>query len=107
MRAVTFSKHLAMSCVAMLTVVLAFRAFLYSRLYIAPGEPYGISDLIEFGLGIQLLAMLALAGASAIWLAVRGPRSNRFTALWVGLTVVCIAVSVGPLHTVVARWASS
>jgi hypothetical protein len=107
MRATKVATALAISCIAMLIVVLCFRAFVYSRLYIAPGDPYGVADLIELFLGLFLIALLLAGAGSAIWLAARGPWSNRVSAIWVALVVVGVAVTAGPLHTVVARWASS
>lgn len=107
MRALVVAKVLAGACVALLAFMLAFRAFIYSRLYIAPGDPYGISDLIELGIGLLLIVLLGVTAVAAAWLAIRGPRSNRVAAIWVGLTAGAVAILAGPLHSVVARWASS
>lgn len=58
MRALVVAKVLAAACATLLALMLAFRAFIYSHLYIAPGDPYGTSDIIELQLGLLLIAML-------------------------------------------------
>ncbi|HEY9146572.1 MAG TPA: hypothetical protein VIN36_07790 [Thiobacillus sp.] len=102
----TLAKFMAAACVALLGAILTFRGLLYSRMHLEPGAPTGASDLVELGLG--LLLMLALAGAafSAAWLAFAG-RRERLVAGWVGVVVAAVALSAGPLHNLVARWASA
>ncbi|MBW8367820.1 MAG: hypothetical protein K0M70_08185 [Arenimonas sp.] len=102
----TVAKFMAATCLGLLAAMLGFRAFLYSHMYLEPGAPAGISDLVELALG--LLLMLALAGAalSAAWLAFAGGR-ERLVAVGIGVVVVAVALSAGPLHNLVARWASA
>lgn len=82
----------------------AFRASVYADMYIAPDEPYGIADVIEFMLGWVLLALGFVAVVVSITLAVRGPRCNRVAAGWLGALVLLLGVLVGPAHTAAARW---
>nr|AAL24540.1 orf108EGC138 [uncultured bacterium] len=107
MQGVRTAKLLSYFCVLLLAVILCFRAFVYSHLYIAPNDPYGISDIIELLLGCMLILALALSAGIALVLGVKGPRPNRLAAAWLGLVVVLVAVATGPLHTVVARLAST
>ena len=100
-----FAKLLSLLCGVLLAVMLLFRAFGYSRLPIAPGDPTGISDLIELALGSALLVALAISACMALAIGIKGPRQNRVAAIWLGVVVLLIAVLAGPLHTVVARWA--
>lgn len=41
--------------------MLAFRAFIYPKMYIAPNDPYGISDLIELGLYCLFLIITSIS----------------------------------------------
>jgi hypothetical protein len=90
-----------------LLVGLAFRAFIYGRFYIEPGEPYGISDVIELLLSFSLICTLFVTTLLALYLGIKGPRHNRIAAGWSGLTAVAILLLVGPLHTLVARLVSA
>jgi len=107
MQAVTASKLLSASCVVLLMVGLLFRAFVYGHLYLAPGEPYGISDVIELLLGSILIVFLGATAVLALVLGIKGPKHNRVAALWSSLTIIVILLVVAPLHTLVARWASA
>ena len=109
MRAVqreTVAKLLAAACVALLAAMLGFRAFFYSRMYLAPGDPYGVSDLIELALGLMLMLALIAAAAAVAWLAFAGRRERRVASL-LGIIIVGVGLSAGPLHNLVARWASA
>jgi hypothetical protein len=101
------AKLLAVLCGLLLACILLFRAFGYSHLPIAPGEPTGISDLIELALGSALLVVLVISAGMALSLGIKGPRQNRMAAVWLGMVVLLIAALAGPLHTFVARWASA
>lgn len=98
------SRWLSISCLALFGFSLFFRAVLYSRMYIAPGDPYGLSDIIEFLLGSLLIGLLALSAIVAVVLGIRGPRANRIAAGWlvgVGFLIVGLAQ---PLHNLAAEW---
>ncbi|WP_396271389.1 hypothetical protein [Ideonella sp.] len=83
---------------------LAFRFAWYSRMYIGPNDPYGISDVIELILGGLLVLVLAGSVVTAIALAIQGPRENRQASKW--LTLICLAVVLllQPLHNLAAKY---
>jgi lysylphosphatidylglycerol synthetase-like protein (DUF2156 family) len=99
------AKVLGISATAMLLVVVVYRFAVYRHMYIAPGDPYGISDVIEFLLGIALMAVLCVSLVAALVLAIRGPRDNRIAAAWLFGSCALIVVLVEPLHTLAARYA--
>lgn len=105
MTGVRFSRWLSVSCLALFGFGLFFRAVLYSRIYIAPGDPYGLADIIEFGLGWLLIGLLAISVIVALVLAIKGPRNNRIAAAWLAGSVLFIVVLVQPLHNLAAKWA--
>lgn len=84
---------------------LLFRFAVYRHMYIASGDPYGISDIIEFFLGWALLITLAVAALIGLVLLVKGPRANRVAAAWLFVTCASIAVLLVPLHNLAAKWA--
>lgn len=76
--------------VGLVVVSLAFRALVYPRLGVAPGEPYGLGDVLELFIGALLaLASLAALVAACVLASVRSLRDGRaIVALVVsGLTV--------------------
>lgn len=84
---------------------LLFRFAVYRHMYIAPGDPYGISDIIEFFLGWALLITLAVAAVTGFVLLVKGPQANRVAAAWLLVTCASIAMLLVPLHDLAAKWA--
>lgn len=84
MDGVRIAKLFSSACILLLAANLCFRGFLYPRLYIAPGAPYGISDLIELLLGCSLILVLTASVGLAAFLGIKGPRANRLVALWLG-----------------------
>jgi len=99
------AKFLGISAATMLLVGVVFRFAVYRHMYIAPGDPYGISDVIEFILGIGLMVILSVSALAALVLAIRGPRENRIAAAWLFGSCALIVMLVEPLHTLAARWA--
>jgi hypothetical protein len=99
------AKFLSASAITGLVVVLVFRFAVYRHMYIAPGDPYGISDVVEFVLGLGLMFVLGISVIAAIALAVRGPKENRIAAGWLLGVCILVAVVVDPLHTLAAKWA--
>lgn len=99
------AKVLGISAALTLLVGLVFRFAVYRHMYIGPGSAYGISDVIEFFLGVALMVVLGTSLVAALAMAIRGPRENRVAAAWLAATCALIVVLVGPLHTLAARWA--
>ena len=99
------AKLLSAAAITALVVMLAFRFAVYRHMYIAPGDPYGISDIVEFLLGLGLMFVLGISVIAAIALAVRGPKDNRIAAGWLLGVCILVAVIVEPLHTLAAKWA--
>lgn len=99
------AKFFAVLTVTMMVVVLVFRFAVYRHLYIAPGDPYGISDVIEWLLWVGLLVVLGCSVFVGLLLAIIGPCANRIAAAWLIGVCVVVAVLVMPLHTLAARWA--
>ena len=102
----TVAKAFAAVCIGLLLVQLAFRAFIYSRIPIEPGAPTGVSDLIELALGSALFLALISATLWAVTIALAG-RRERVVASCLVAIVVAVGLSAGPLHSLVARWAST
>jgi hypothetical protein len=99
------AKALGTSSVIVFAIGLAFRAFIYGSMYIAPGDPYGFSDVIEFLLAWLLIGLLVASALTALVLVVRGPRINRVAAGWLMFLVAALVLLASPLHELAARWA--
>lgn len=98
------SKALGVSCLALFTFMLLFRAAIYPRMYIAPDSPYGTSDVVEYFLGWGFLVLLLVSVIAAVAIVIWGHRQSK---KWAGgLVVLCVvlALSFGPLHSLAARW---
>jgi len=89
---------------ALFVFKLYFRAFIYADMYIAPGDAYGISDIIEFLLGCVLLLLHLISLSLAIFLLFRGVPQSRKAALVLITFSVIIFVLHSPLRSVAARW---
>ncbi|WP_133296146.1 hypothetical protein [Zooshikella ganghwensis] len=61
-------------------------------MYIAPGDPYGISDVIELFLGLLFITLIAVAGLTSLFLLVRGRVGERKAG--VVLIAFCVALLV-------------
>lgn len=105
-RGVKISLSLSILCVALFGISLLFRAILYPKIPLAPGDPYGMADIIEFALGSILLGLLGVSLVAASFLAVKGPRSNRVAAAGLTATAVMIALVAPPMHRLAACWAA-
>ena len=99
------AKALGTSSVIVFATGLAFRTFIYGRMNIAPGDPYGFSDVIEFLLGWVLIGLLVASALAALILVVRGARSNRIAAGWPMFLVAALVLLASALHELAARWA--
>jgi RsiW-degrading membrane proteinase PrsW (M82 family) len=84
--------------------MLAFRAFIYADMYIAPGDPYGISDIIELLLYGLFLVLVVLACLFSIVLMIRGKRQNRVSGLLLLLWCVSLVLLFPMLHDIAANY---
>ena len=84
-------------------LMLFFRAFIYADMYIAPDDPYGTSDIIEFLMGIVFIALLSFIAITSAILIYKGKPQTKKAAI--GLIVFCIVLffSYPPLHTIASR----
>lgn len=83
--------------------MLVFRAFIYAGMYIEPGAPYGVSDIIELLLGSVFSVLIAisvfLAGALLVKGSVQSKKSGIFLIVFCGV----LFVAYTPLHNIMAR----
>ena len=94
--------YLGALCIALYVFRLAFRAFIYGDMYLAPGEPYGIADVIELLLFYLSAALLSLSAFTALVLCVRGlPQTKKAAAALIGLICV-LFFSYSPMHQLAA-----
>ncbi|MAY43226.1 MAG: hypothetical protein CMI05_13040 [Oceanospirillaceae bacterium] len=89
---------------ALFVFILYFRACIYADMYIAPEDPYGISDIIEFILGCLLLALFAISAAFSVFIFFKGLPQSRKTALILIVFSASLLLLYSPLHSVAARW---
>ena len=95
---------LAVLSVALFAFMLYFRVAIYAKMYIAPDEPYGVSEIIEFLLGCVFIFLSAVSVIVALVLFFRGRKQSKIFAG--GLTVLhaTMYLSFGPLHTLAANY---
>jgi len=90
------------ACALLFIGGLAFRATLYPRLPVAPGEAYGLADIIEYGIGMLLLVAAASGFALGVLLIVL----RRFALVRLGVVLLVFSLAAAlayrPLHSFVA-----
>ncbi|WP_212720021.1 hypothetical protein [Zooshikella ganghwensis] len=91
-----FSNILAWLVGGLFLLSLCFRAFVYPHMYIAPGDPYGISDVIELFLGLLFITLIAVAGLTSLFLLVRGRVGERKSGVFLIAFCVALLVAMGP-----------
>ena len=95
---------LGSTCFLWLVAMLVFRAYFYADMYIAPEDPYGISDIIEYLMWLVFVALLGLSSFASVVLFIKGKSQTKKAAI--GLVIFCIILffSLYPLHHIAARW---
>ena len=83
--------------------MLFFRAYIYADMYIEPGAPYGISDIIEFLLGCIFLFLVAASVLLAIVLFIKGSVQSKKAGVCLVVFCVVLSISYLPLHNIAAR----
>ncbi|WP_415898010.1 hypothetical protein ACMXYX_06765 [Neptuniibacter sp. QD72_48] len=80
---------LAALSISLFSFMLFFRAFVYADMYIAPNNPYGISDIIELLLGFLFLLLSIFSGVVALVLLFKGVKQSKIAAFrLIGLHLV-------------------
>lgn len=77
-----------MLAMAMALGALLFRATLYWVIPVTDGEPYGLADVIDFGLGLVLFLVCTVCAATGVLLSFRqDPEEHRlaFRPVLVGI----------------------
>mgnify|MGYP000010999940 CR=1 FL=1 len=87
--------------------ILYFRAFIYSDLYIAPDDPYGVADIIELLLGLIMVLLFIASACVAIYLLAKGCSQSKISAILLILFWLALYLSFSPLHTLAAQYGSS
>jgi hypothetical protein len=94
MNSVKLIQYLIVTCMALFFARLIFEATPYASLYQVAGLGVTwalfISNLLHFVLGWVFPGVLAISLATALVLAVRGPRPNRIAAVWLVGVVAAI-----------------
>lgn len=94
-------------CLALFLFMLYFRAFIYSGMYIAPEDPYGISDIIEFLLGSLMIMLYIISAIVAIFLFIKGNTQSKISAFFLIILCLVLYFAFSPLHTVAAKYGSN
>ena len=82
------------TCAGFLVWTLVYRVTIYSRIPLAPGDPYGIADLLEFGFGLVLLGIaIACVLTGTLLLVV-----PRWRSVPLALALVMVGVASVPAY---------
>ncbi|MEM7254010.1 MAG: hypothetical protein AAF493_21535 [Pseudomonadota bacterium] len=76
-----------------ITIVLAvgaliYRATVYWKIPVAPGEPYGLGDLIDFGLGLLVFLIACICAACGVGISMTAPpdiKPQAYRPLFIGM----------------------
>ena len=98
---------LALVSIALFIFMLYFRAAIYADMYIAPDDPYGISDIIEFLLGCLFVVLSVVSAIVAIALFIRGKKQSKLCAAGLVLLHTVLYLSFGTLHSLAANYGAA
>lgn len=98
--------RLGLICGLQLILMLAFRAFWYTGIYIAPEDAYGLADIIELLLGLIFFLLLAVSVLVSLVLLFRGLSQTRKVALSLIVWSLLLYQARGPLRHLAAVYAS-
>ncbi|WP_232313380.1 hypothetical protein [Enterovibrio coralii] len=93
-------------CSVLMIGKLAFRAFIYNDMYIAPGEPVGISDVIVLYLYLLLLLLFIVSVLLAIALFIWGEPQSKKSGLLLVLFCVVLFFASPSLYSLAGRLSS-
>jgi heme/copper-type cytochrome/quinol oxidase subunit 3 len=94
------------ACLAMYLFMLYFRAFIYADMYIEPGDPYPISDIIEFILGALMGVLIIASCIASVLLLVNGNAQSRISAVLLVLLCLTLYLAFAPLHNMAAKYSA-
>ena len=93
--------------IALFLYVLYFRAFIYADMYIAPDEPYGISDIIELLLGAVFILLSLVSMIVSLVLFIRGASQSKVWAECLVITHAVMYLSFTSMHALAASYGSA
>ena len=94
------------TCLAVYLFMLYFRAFIYADMYIAPGDPYGISDIIEFILGSLMGVLIIVSCIASFLLLISGNAQSKISAALLVLLCLTFYLAFSPLHNMAAKYSA-
>ncbi|WP_036591923.1 hypothetical protein [Oceanospirillum maris] len=89
-----------------LMAMLAFRAFWYADIYIAPEDPYGLADIIELCLFLIFFVLLFVSVLVSLVMLFRGQLQSRKAAIALMLWCVFLYLVMDPLRHLAVVWAN-
>lgn len=98
---------LAVISLTLFIFMLYFRAVIYADMYIAPGDPYGVSDIIEFLLGCLFMLLSTISGITALILFFRGIKQSKIFAGGLIILHAFLYASFNTLHNLAANYGSA
>ncbi|QUX92482.1 hypothetical protein CYL31_14215 [Marinomonas sp. A3A] len=98
---------LAVLSIVLFLYMLYFRAFIYADMYIAPDEPYGISDIIELLLGSVFILLSLVSGVVSLALFIRGATQSKVWAVGLVVTHAIMYLSFVSMHALAASYGSA
>ena len=94
-------------CLAVYLFMLYFRAFIYADMYIAPGDPYGVSDIIEFILGSLMGVLIIASCIVSFLLLINGNAQSKISASLLVLLCLALYLAFSPLHNMAAKYSNN
>lgn len=98
---------LAVLSIVLFLYMLYFRAFIYADMYIAPDEPYGISDIIELLLGAVFILLSLVSVVVSLVLFIRGTTQSKVWAVGLVVTHAIMYLSFTSMHALAASYGSA
>ncbi len=89
--------------VAIAIIGLLYRSTVYWLIPVAPGEPYGFGDVLDFGFAVILIFSVGLTVIISLLLMVLWKRKNKKTALNIWVVSVVATVVYYLLYPILPR----
>lgn len=94
------------TCLVVYLFMLYFRAFIYADMYIAPGDPHGMSDIIEFILGSLMGVLIIVSCIASLLLLISGNAQSKIAAALLVLLCLTLYLAFSPLHNMAAKYSA-